>query len=104
MMPEKFGEAELADSFNGFAEAFDGFGFDQYAETTEWDLKNGPVIGLFYAGFTVLGMTIGALLGRIREHTLADVAVGAGAGLFTGLGSAMISNAIIMLKDRKIAR
>ncbi|WP_040948379.1 hypothetical protein, partial [Gorillibacterium massiliense] len=54
---DKFDEAELRKDFGEFMEAFDGFGIE--AATEQWYMQHGEVIGLFYAGFLFLGLTIG---------------------------------------------
>lgn len=66
------------------------------------------VIGLFYAGFTVIGMVIGALAGYVisggRQEFLyggwIDTIVGTFVGLLIGTGLALICNAIVGIKKR----
>jgi hypothetical protein len=65
-------------------------------------------IGLFYAGFMFFGFSVGALIGFLgsggREMFLSggwiDTLIGAGIGGTIGIGLGLISNAIIVLKNR----
>jgi len=90
---KKFDEAELNQSFDEFAKAFGGFGVQEYM--TEWYANNGEAIGLFYAAFVVLGMTLGALGGYLLGHTWQNTLIGLSAGLFSGVGLGLLSNAIL---------
>ncbi|WP_054950428.1 hypothetical protein [Numidum massiliense] len=65
-------------------------------------------IGLFYAGFMFFGLSTGALIGFLgsggREMFLAggwiDTLIGAIVGVTTGMGLGLISNAMIVLKNK----
>lgn len=98
---EKFDEAELKDSFDEFAKEFEGFGMEEYMHNAEWYMKNGESIGLFYAAFTVFGLTFGALAGYLIGHTWITAVIGLVVGLFTGVGCGLLSNAIIALRRGK---
>lgn len=97
---EKFDEAELKDSFEDFIEAFGGFGMEEYKDNMEWYSKNGEAIGLFYAAFVVLGLTIGGFLGYLIGQTLVSTLIGLGVGFFTGAGLGLLSNAIIVINRK----
>lgn len=108
---EKFDEAELAGSFDEFMNEFDDFGLEQWQKQNQlWYMRHGESVGLFYAGFMMLGMVFGALIGFLTSggvpaflpqggwvYTIIGLAV----GLFTGLGLGMLSNAIIVAIKRK---
>lgn len=98
---EKFDEAELKGSFDDFAKEFEGFGTEEFMNNMEWYAKNGESIGLFYAAFTVFGMTFGALAGYLIGHTWITAVIGLVVGLFTGVGCGLLSNAIISLRKDK---
>ncbi|WP_416825630.1 hypothetical protein [Ectobacillus polymachus] len=63
-------------------------------------------VGLFYGGFVILGLTIGALLGFLMSGGVPTflkdgwiyTLVGCGVGLMLGVGLGLISNAIIVSK------
>ncbi|WEK53549.1 MAG: hypothetical protein P0Y55_13285 [Candidatus Cohnella colombiensis] len=65
-------------------------------------------IGLFYAGFMFVGVSVGALVGFLgsggREMFVSggwiDTLIGATIGFVIGMGSGLISNAMIALKKR----
>lgn len=98
---EKFDEAELKGSFDEFAKEFEGFGMEEYMHHGQWYTKNGESIGLFYAAFTVFGLTFGALAGYLIGHTWITAVIGLVVGLFTGVGCGLLSNAIIALRKDK---
>lgn len=66
------------------------------------------VIGLFYAALIFLGVSIGGLTGYLSGGGRAmfqtggwlDTLIGAGVGLGIGLGFGLLSNAILVLKNR----
>ncbi|RNC29078.1 MAG: hypothetical protein AWM53_00998 [Candidatus Dichloromethanomonas elyunquensis] len=95
---DKFDEAELNETFDEFVNAFDGFGMEEYM--AHWYQNNGEAIGLFYAAFTLLGMTLGAFLGYLLGHTLLNTLIGFGVGLFAGASLGLLSNAIIALSRK----
>lgn len=96
---DKFDEAELRPDFDGFLEAFDGFGIEEYTE--EWYMVNGEVIGLFYAGFVFLGLTVGGFTGYLASRSLIDAAIGLAFGGCIGIGLGLFSHAAIVLLKRK---
>jgi hypothetical protein len=93
---DKFDEAELNETFDEFVNAFEGFGMEE-DYMTQWYVENGEAIGLFYAGFTTLGMTLGALSGYLLGHTWLNTLIGLGVGLFVGAALGLFSHAIIAL-------
>jgi hypothetical protein len=96
---KKFDEAELNESFDDFAKAFGGFGMQEW--TAEWYARNGEAIGLFYAAFVVLGITLGALCGWLLGGTWQNTLIGLGVGLFTGVGLGLLANAIIAARRKE---
>ncbi|HET6485137.1 MAG TPA: hypothetical protein VFH83_01885, partial [Spirochaetia bacterium] len=83
---KKFDDAELRGSFDDFAKALGGFGMEEWMKESikEWTVTNGDAIGLFYAAFTVLGMTLGTLLGYLLGRAWQTTAIGLAAGLLFG--------------------
>ena len=81
--------------------------FREYYEN--FDPADQDAIGLFYAGFTVFGLSIGALVGFLssggREMFLSggwiDTLIGVIVGAVIGSGFGLISNAIIVLKTKR---
>lgn len=80
--------------------------FSRYYENR--DPADEEAIGLFYAGFMFFGLSIGALAGFLggggREVFFSggwiDTVIGGVVGAVTGLGSGMISHAVIVLKKK----
>lgn len=101
MTMDKFDEAELNHSFDEFVQAFNGFGLDEYGHSTQWYMENGEAVGLFYAAFLILGLTLGAFLGYLAGHTLTATGIGLAVGGGVGIGLGLLSNAIIALLKRK---
>ena len=91
---KKFDEAEPNRSFEDFAKALGGFGMDEWMK--DWHAKNGEAIGMFYAAFSVLGMTLGALLGYLLGRVWQTALIGLAAGLFFGIGLGLLSHAILV--------
>lgn len=81
--------------------------FREYYENR--DLAADEAIGLFYAGFAIIGLVGGALVGYItsggRQEFLSggfiDTLIGTFVGLLIGTGLALISHAIITGRKRK---
>lgn len=101
MTMEKFDEAELKDSFDDFAKEFGGFGMEEYMHNMEWYQHNGEAIGLFYAAFTVFGLTFGALAGYLIGHAWYWAVASLVVGLLSGAGGGLLSNAIISLRKNR---
>ena len=106
---EKFDEAELQESFQDFMKEFNDFGMEEYLMKSEqWYVENGEIIGLFYGGFAILGVTLGALIGFLTSGGLAELLVGgwiytligAGVGAMLGIGIGVISHGIIAMKKK----
>ena len=106
---EKFDEAELQESFQDFMKEFDDFGMEEYRmKSKEWYLENGETIGLFYGGFTILGVTIGACIGFLASggiplflnmgwiYTL----IGAVLGAMIGVGCGLIAQGMIVARKK----
>jgi hypothetical protein len=80
--------------------------FEEYYENL--DIAHHEAIGLFYAAFMFIGVSIGALIGFIasggKEMFFSggwiDVLVGVIIGGIIGIGFGLISNAIILLKKK----
>jgi hypothetical protein len=80
--------------------------FARYIESR--DPADYEAIGLFYAAFIFLGVSIGGFIGFLssggRMMFLAsgwiDTLIGTGVGLGIGLGLGLISNAILVLRNR----
>ncbi|WP_096187331.1 hypothetical protein [Evansella halocellulosilytica] len=108
---EKFNEAELQESFEEFMNEFDDFGLEEYtaAISKEWNVYHGETVGLFYGGFTIMGLTIGSLIGFLSSGGVSaflsegwiNTLIGAGAGVMLGVACGLISNAIFMAIKRK---
>ncbi len=81
--------------------------FTEYYEN--FDVADYDAIGLFYAGFAVFGLSIGGLIGFLgsggREMFLSggwiDTLIGVIIGAVIGSGFGLISNAIIVLKNKR---
>lgn len=88
--------AKPADSQERFAEHYE----NQYTAERQ-------AVGLFYAGFISLGLSIGALAGFLgsggRDVFLSggwvDTLIGVAVGALIGLGMGLISNAVLVLKQ-----
>ena len=80
--------------------------FEQYYSTRDPAVYE--TIGLFYSGFTLLGMTSGGLLGFLISGGLSEFSqegwiytlIGIAVGCLTGVSLALIANAIISLDNR----
>lgn len=80
--------------------------FIEYYEN--FDVADYDAIGLFYGGFAVFGLSIGGLIGFLssggREMFLSggwiDTLIGLIVGAVIGSGFGLISNAIIVLKNK----
>lgn len=106
---EKFEDAELQDNFTDFMNEFNDFGMEEHKmKAQQLHMENGEILGVYYGGFTILGMTIGGLLlfltsGGVPEfldsgwiYTL----IGLGVGTLIGIGCGLISHGIVMSKRK----
>ena len=92
---ESDSSAELRDRYRRY---YDGF-----------DIYRNEEVGLFYAGFSSLGLFLGALLGFLlsggRQEFIGggwiDTIIGAGAGMLLGSACAQISHAFTLKKTRR---
>ncbi len=98
MTMEKFDEAESANNFEGFSRVFNDFGLRDQAFMAKWYAKNGEKIGLFYAAFLILGVSIGGLVGFVAGKTLLNTIVGLVAGAGIGIGAGLLSHAKIVAR------
>jgi len=98
MTIEKFDEAELKEDFSALFDAFKGFGI-QAQRIASWYVRNGEVLGLFYAAFTVLGITTGAFIGYLLGGWVSAL-IGAGVGLGFGVSFGLLSHALLRLFKR----
>lgn len=81
--------------------------FAEYYENR--DPADHEAIGLFYAGFMFFGLSIGALTGFLGSGGRAmflsggwiDTVIGVVVGTIIGMGLGLISNAIIVLKNKR---
>jgi len=95
MTMDKFDEAELKDDFSALFQAFNGFGL-QARRIASWYVRNGEVLGLFYAAFVVLGLTTGAFVGYLLGDW-SSALIGAGVGLGFGISLGLFSHALLRL-------
>lgn len=94
---QQFDEAELKPDFDSFMHEFNDFGME---ENMEWYSKNGEAIGLFFAAFTVLGITLGALIGYFIATSWIGAIFGGASGMFIGVGLGLLSMAIMVSKRK----
>lgn len=99
---EKFDEADLKENFDEFAKSFEDFGMQYEYELAKWYTKNGEAIGLFYSGFLILGMAVGAFLGYLFGHTWINTLIGLGLGTFIGIAFGLFSHAILAMKREEL--
>jgi len=99
MTIDKFGEAETKEDFSALLDAFDGFGL-QARRLASWYVRNGEVLGLFYAAFVMFGLTIGAFLGYLLSGDWVNALIGAGVGLGFGVSFGLLSHALLRLFKR----
>lgn len=94
---KQFDMAELMPEMETFMKEFNDFGMEL---DEEWYAKHGAV-GSFYGGFIILGITLGTLIGFLTTGTILSCLIGAGFGLFIGVGLGLISQGIISTKSLK---
>ncbi|MDR2734742.1 MAG: permease prefix domain 1-containing protein [Spirochaetota bacterium] len=100
MTLDKFGEAEIKEDFSALFDAFDGFGI-QAQQIASWYVKNGEVLGLFYAAFALLGIVTGAFLGYLLSGCdWISAMIGAGFGSGFGVSFGLLSHALLRLFKR----
>lgn len=95
---DKFDEAELKPNFDDFLQEFESFGMEQQME---WYAKNGEAVGMFYAAFVMLGLTLGAFFGYLSGYSLISTGIGLAVGLGTGISLGLLSHAFLVTFKRK---
>ena len=96
---EKFDEADLKGDFEDMMHTYDNFGMNEHWQQFYQD--NGEAVGLFYAAFVILGLTVGGLIGFLGGHTLISAALGSAVGLGIGIGLGLLSHGIFAAAKRK---
>ncbi len=96
---EKFDEAEDKGDFEDMMHTFDNFGMNEH--WPQWFEDSGEAIGLLYAAFVILGLTVGGLIGYLSGHTLISVLAGIGVGLGIGIGLGLLSHGIFSAIKQK---
>jgi len=99
---EKFDEAEQGGrTFDDFMRAFDSFGLEEHIMRQQyWYTEHGEAVGLFYAAFMMLGITVGALAGWLSGQNLISTGVGVLVGIGIGVALGLLSHAIFVAKRK----
>ncbi len=95
---DKFDEAELKPNFEEFMQEFNDFGLQ---EQMQWHAENGEAIGLYFAAFMVLGLSLGAIFGWLAGHSLVSCLIGMAAGFSVGIGLGLLSFALLITFKKK---
>jgi hypothetical protein len=88
--------------FDDFTMVFDGFWTQEYLVWDSVRTQRGELIGLFYSGFLLLGITLGSFLGYVLGDGLGTVIIGCVVGLGLGLSCGIFMHAF--LRGRAQAR
>ncbi|MCL1917533.1 MAG: hypothetical protein FWG14_04345 [Peptococcaceae bacterium] len=88
--------------FDSFVLVFDGFWAQEYLMWDNMRVHHGELIGLFYSGFLLLGITVGSFLGYLLGHGIGETVLGCVVGISLGLSCGIFTHAL--LRGRAHAR
>ena len=98
VMQDNFNNEKMADSLNEFFKEYGGMEMErektrQYASS----ISKTEVVGMFYAALVIIGISLGALIGKIAGF----LATGIISGAAIGLGMGIIVHGIVILESLK---